>query len=150
MLPLRPGHFPPCSSSPGRQGPACVPQRRRGPLPQLDTLGRRSIVVSRNPSFSAPGAEVVSSLDAALEVAGDVPEVFVIGGTQLFEEAAPRAQRLLMTHIDADFEGDTFFPELDPQEWRAVQREPQAPTPSRPFVAATTPSSSMARARGVT
>src|SRR5262245_41581138 len=51
--------------------------------------GRRSIVVSRNPSFSAPGAEVVSSLDAALEVAGDVPEVFVIGGTQLFEEAAP-------------------------------------------------------------
>jgi dihydrofolate reductase len=95
--------------------------------------GRRSIVVSRNPSFSAPGAEVVSSLDAALQAAGDVPEVFVIGGTQLFEEAAPRAQRLLVTHIDADFEGDTFFPKPDPHEWRAVQREPQAPTPSRPF-----------------
>lgn len=98
------------------------------PLP-----GRRSIVVSRNAAFTAPGADVVPSLDAALEAAGNVQEVFVIGGAQLFEEAARRAQRLIVTHIDADFAGDTFFPQPDPGEWVAVEREPRPPTPNRPF-----------------
>jgi len=95
--------------------------------------GRRSIVVSRNAGFSAPGAEVVSSLDAALELAGNVAEVFVIGGVQLFEEAAPRAQRMLVTHLDADFDGDTFFPLPDPRDWVAVERVPLAPTANRIF-----------------
>jgi dihydrofolate reductase len=98
------------------------------PLP-----GRRSIVVSRDPTFSAAGAEVVESLDAALRVAGDVPEIFLIGGAQLFEAAAGRAHRMLVTEIDADFEGDTTFPHPDPREWVAVQREPHAATASRPF-----------------
>ena len=95
--------------------------------------GRRSIVVSRNPGFDAPGAEVVASLDAALERAGGVPEVFVIGGAELFRDAAPRAQRLVVTQIDADFDGDTFFPQPEPGEWAIVEREPHAPTASRPF-----------------
>jgi dihydrofolate reductase len=95
--------------------------------------GRRSIVVSRNPAFSAAGAEIVPSLDAALALAGDVPEIFVIGGAELFKEAAPRAQRMMLTQIDADFEGDTFFPPPDPNQWVAVERERQSPTPNRPF-----------------
>ena len=95
--------------------------------------GRRSIVVSRNASFDAPGAEVVPSLEAALERAGDAPEVFVIGGARLFAEAAQRAQRMIVTQIDADFEGDTFFPQPDPREWVAVEREPHAATATRPF-----------------
>ena len=98
------------------------------PLP-----GRRSIVVSRTAGFSAPGADVVPSLDAALELAGDVPEVFVIGGEKLYEEAAPRAQRMLVTELDADFEGDTYFPRPDPRYWIATQRERIEPTPTRPF-----------------
>ena len=95
--------------------------------------GRRSIVVSRNGAFNAPGAEVVPSLDAALERAGAVPEVFVIGGAELFKEAARCAQRMIVTQIDADFEGDTFFAQPDPLEWIAVDREPHAPTKNRPF-----------------
>lgn len=98
------------------------------PLP-----GRRSIVVSRDPAFAAAGAEVVTSLDAALKLAGDVPEVFVIGGVQLFAEAASRAQRLLVTQIDAEFEGDTFFPQPDPREWIAVEREQHGPDAKRAF-----------------
>jgi dihydrofolate reductase len=98
------------------------------PLP-----GRRSIVVSRNTDFKAPGAEVVPSLDAALERAGAVHEVFVIGGAELFREAAARAQRMIVTWIDADFDGDTFFPEPDPREWVAVEHEPHAATANRPF-----------------
>jgi dihydrofolate reductase len=98
------------------------------PLP-----GRRSIVVSRNRSFTAPGAEVVPSLDAALEAAGDVPEVFVIGGAELYAAAAPRAQRMIVTEIDADFEGDTVFPAPDPRDWEAVEHERHGATPTRPF-----------------
>jgi dihydrofolate reductase len=95
--------------------------------------GRRSIVVSRSAAFTPAGAEVVPSLDAALALVRDVPEVFVIGGAELFKVAAPLAQRMIVTGIDADFEGDTFFPQPDPREWIAVAREPQAPTANRPF-----------------
>src|SRR5262245_16300782 len=95
--------------------------------------GRRSIVVSRNAAFSASGAEIVPSLDAAISLAGNVPEIFVIGGAELFKEAAPRAERMMVTEIDADFEGDTFFPPPDPDEWVAVDREHHPPTANRPF-----------------
>jgi dihydrofolate reductase len=95
--------------------------------------GRRSIVVSRNAAFGAPGAEVVPSLDAALALVRDVPEVFVIGGAELFKVAAPLAQRMVVTEIDADFEGDTFFPRPDPREWTVVAREPHAANANRPF-----------------
>jgi dihydrofolate reductase len=95
--------------------------------------GRRSIVVSRNPSFTAPGAEVVPSLDAALSAARGAEEIFVIGGAGLYAEAAQRAQRLIVTQLDADFEGDTFFPQPDAREWVVVGREHQDPTATRPF-----------------
>ena len=75
------------------------------PLP-----GRRNIVVTRNPAFAAPGAEVVDSLEAALARCADAPEVFVIGGAELYRLALPRADRLLITEIDHDFEGDTLSP----------------------------------------
>src|SRR5262252_688004 len=95
--------------------------------------GRRSIVVSRSAGFGPPGAEVVPTLDAALALVRDVPEVFVIGGAELFKTATPRAQRMIVTEIDADFEGDTFFPQPDSREWIAVAREPHAATANRPF-----------------
>lgn len=88
------------------------------PLP-----GRRSIVVSRDPAYAAPGAEVATSLEAALALCADAPEVFVIGGEQLYRAAQPRAQRLIVTEIDADFDGDAFFDAPDPAQWREVARE---------------------------
>jgi dihydrofolate reductase len=98
------------------------------PLP-----GRRSIVVTRNTAFTAPGAEVVGTLDAALKAAGDVPEVFVVGGSELYASAMPRADRLIITEIDQDFDGDTLFPAPDPRDWVAVGREAPPPAPNRPF-----------------
>lgn len=88
------------------------------PLP-----GRRNIVVSRQAGFMAAGAEVALSLDAAIARCADAAEVFVIGGEQLYREALPRAQRLVVTEIDADFEGDTFFPPIDTRLWRETARE---------------------------
>jgi dihydrofolate reductase len=98
------------------------------PLP-----GRRSIVVSRNPGWSAAGCEWAGSLAQALAMCAGAPEVFVIGGAQLFGEALPLAQRLFLTEIDADFEGDTFFPPADLSAWRETAREHLAPAADRPF-----------------
>lgn len=101
-----------------------------GPLP-----GRRNIVVTRNADYTAPGCVIVGSLEAALAAARDGDEVFVIGGEQLYREALPIADRLQFTEIDADFEGDAWFPELAPGEWRVTSREPHAPGPdfAHPF-----------------
>jgi dihydrofolate reductase len=98
------------------------------PLP-----GRRSLVVSRDPHYTAPGAEVVASLDEALARTAAEPEVFVIGGAQLYAAAVPRAQRLVLTQIAADFEGDAFFPAPGTNEWQEVARESHPATAQRPW-----------------
>jgi dihydrofolate reductase len=86
---------------------------------------RTHIVVTRDPAYRAPGAQVVHSLDAALAAAGD-EEVFVVGGAELYALAVPRAVRLYLTLVDAEVEGDVFFPKIDPAQWREVTREPHA------------------------
>ncbi len=83
--------------------------------------------------YTATGADVVGSLDDALKVAGDVKQIFVIGGAQLYASALPRARRVLLTEIDADFDGDTTMPALDRTQWRETGRETHAPTSERPF-----------------
>lgn len=98
------------------------------PLP-----GRRSIVVTRDPDYFAPGAETVHSLEAALALTADAPEIFVIGGAQLYAAAMPRADRLLITEIDRDFDGDTFMPSPDAARWRETQRESHPPAGDRDF-----------------
>ena len=86
------------------------------PLP-----GRKNIVVSRNPDFTAPGVTVVPSLEAAWKAAGDAGEVSVIGGTTLFEETLPIADTIHLTEVEADVEGDTWFPEFDRGEWTETE-----------------------------
>jgi len=91
----------------GRKNYESIPERFR-PLP-----GRQNIVITRNAAYEAPGAQVVHSLDAALEAAraaGSV-ETFIIGGGQVYREALgrPDVERILLTHVDAEPEGDTFF-----------------------------------------
>jgi len=88
------------------------------PLP-----GRRNIVVSRNPDLRAEGAEVVGSLIDAQRLCVGVEQVFLIGGAQLYEQALPSVDRLVVTEIDADVEGDTFFPAIDPKQWIETARE---------------------------
>ena len=83
--------------------------------------GRRSIVVSRNSQFQAPGADVAPSLDAALMLAVGDTEAFVIGGASLYEEALPKADKLYITRVEAAVEGDTYFPEFDASHWRLVE-----------------------------
>jgi len=98
------------------------------PLP-----GRRSIVISRNSALAAPGAEVVPGLDAALARCVGATEAFVIGGAELYRLALPSADRLLITEIDHDFDGDTYFPAPEPAQWREVARDHHARSDERPF-----------------
>ncbi len=87
------------------------------PLPN-----RRNIVVTRNPSWKHEGTETALSLSEASRLAGD-GEVFVIGGAQIFAEALPLTQRMIVTEIDKILECDTFFPQTDASEWKEVSRE---------------------------
>lgn len=91
-------------------------QSRNRPMP-----GRRNIVLSRR-GFCAEGVSVAADLDAALQVAAEDPadEVFVIGGTEPFAIALPRADRLYATVIDTELDGDTFFPPFDFSGWKAI------------------------------
>jgi len=93
-----------------------LPVRFR-PLP-----GRRNIVVTRNPAWSAKGAERAASLDEALGLLDGSAEVFVIGGSEIFAAALPRADALVLTELELDVEGDVFFPQWDRDAFREVSR----------------------------
>ncbi|MHB8532498.1 MAG: dihydrofolate reductase [Solirubrobacteraceae bacterium] len=90
------------------------------PLP-----GRRNLVLSGDPSFAAPGAEVCRAFEQALRLCGG--DCFVIGGASTYSEALPLCERVYATEIEADLEGDVLFPALAPGEWRLLERgEPLA------------------------
>jgi dihydrofolate reductase len=95
--------------------------------------GRVNIVVTRQRDYAAPGCVIAASLDEAFERAKEADEVFIIGGAELFRAALPRAEKLYLTRIDRDFEGDTFFPKLDPALWREVSRREGAVDEQNPY-----------------
>ncbi|MBS1219986.1 MAG: dihydrofolate reductase [Proteobacteria bacterium] len=88
----------------GRRTWDSLPARFR-PLP-----GRRNVVVSRNAELQAQGAEIAADLETALARVAEAPRAFVIGGAQLYAQALPMAHTLVLTEIDADLDGDAFFP----------------------------------------
>jgi dihydrofolate reductase len=90
------------------------------PLP-----GRRNIVVTRNPEWSADGAERAASLQEAIMLVQNAPKVFVIGGGEIYTQALPIADELVLTEIDADFEGDAFFPAWDKSQFSARASDAQ-------------------------
>ena len=102
----------------GRKTWESLPEKFR-PLP-----GRQNIVVTRNAGYAASGATVVNSLaDAVAAASGS--EAFVIGGAELYQAALGLADRLELTEIARDYDGDTVFPTRDPAQWRETARESQ-------------------------
>jgi len=85
--------------------------------------GRRTIVITRNPTWQHPGVETAHSFADALSLAGSADEVFAAGGAQIYELALPFAQRLVITEVDAEPEGDTWFPSWARADWVEVSRE---------------------------
>ena len=93
-----------------------LPEKFR-PLP-----GRTNVVVSRQTSFKATGAQVVSSLEAAMALFPTNEVVWLIGGAQLYAQALPLVSQIVITEIDADFEGDAFAPSLSTNDWTETER----------------------------
>jgi len=84
---------------------------------------RIHIIITANPDYVADGCVVVRSLEAALEAAGDVPEVMIVGGTMLYQQALPLADRIYLTLVETQVEGDARFPEFDPGQWQEIERQ---------------------------
>jgi len=102
----------------GRRTWDSLPDRFR-PLP-----GRRNIVVTRNTSWEADGAERASSIEEALRLAGaDEPVVYVIGGAEIYRAALPYADELVLTEVELDVTGDAFFPEWPRDGFLEIDRE---------------------------
>ncbi|MGD9787536.1 MAG: dihydrofolate reductase [Sulfuricellaceae bacterium] len=85
--------------------------------------GRTSVVITRSPIYQAPGCLVVNSIDNALAACKGDAEAFIVGGAELYAQALAFADRLYLTEIQADFDGDARFPDFDRNQWRETSRE---------------------------
>jgi dihydrofolate reductase len=100
----------------GRKTWDSLPPKFR-PLP-----GRLNLVVTRQPAWQAQGAQAVASLQDAIALCGEAPDAWVIGGAQIYAQALPLAERVVVTEIDLQMQGDAFAPELG-SEWGESSRE---------------------------
>jgi dihydrofolate reductase len=95
--------------------------------------GRTSIVLTRDADFRCEGCLIARTPDDALTLAGDVPEIIVFGGAQVFRAFLDRVDQIYLTEVDADVGGDTHFPPLDPAEWDMVSREDHPADERHPY-----------------
>jgi len=101
----------------------------KAPLPK-----RTNIVITRDQSYAPAGVEVVHSLEEALTKVRGEEEAFVMGGAEIYKQSLPLADRLYITHIEAeDKDADAFFPEIIPIAWNEVSREEHKKDSENPF-----------------
>ena len=94
---------------------------------------RTHIVISRNPDYRAEGCILVSSPEAAIQAAGAVPEIMVVGGEAVYRHFLPQADRMYLTLVHHAFDGDAHFPRWDPAHWRESEREELSAGPGHPY-----------------
>lgn len=87
------------------------------PLP-----GRLNIIITRDKNYQAPGCTVVNSIEDALSITQENDEIFIIGGASLYQSMLPFTQRLYLTLIHQEIEGDAYFPELNMNDWVEIER----------------------------
>ena len=83
---------------------------------------RHNIVITRDTNYTLDKATVVHSIDEAIAAAGEVDEIMIIGGASFYEQMLPQADRLYLTFVHADIQGDAWFPEVDFSSWQEVER----------------------------
>ena len=96
-------------------------------LPKRPLVDRQNIVLTDDPCECLEGCESAYSIQDALTKVKDGNEIFIIGGGMIYKQFMSRADRLLITHVDKDFEADTFFPEIDPEIWKETERDTHQP-----------------------
>lgn len=98
------------------------------PLP-----GRKNIVISRDTSYRLEGCETASSLEEAMRLVSEVEEIMIIGGGYLYEQTLPHADKLYLTFIDLDVEGDTQFPKYEDLKLTEIKREKHLKDEKNPY-----------------
>jgi len=98
------------------------------PLPK-----RTNIIITRDQNYKTEGCIIVHSTDEALKAVGNPEEIMVIGGSQIYKEFLPKANRMYLTFIDAEFEGDTYFPEYNIEEWKETSYEEHERDAENPY-----------------
>ena len=98
----------------------------------FDSIGRplpsrRNIIITRNTNIEITGCEVVNSIEEALSLSQGETEVMVIGGAKLYQQILPIADRLYITQVEGEFDGDTYFPHYDENDWLEVSCESHQP-----------------------
>ena len=109
-----PPELPPAAMIMGRKTFDTFPK----PLPN-----RRHIIITRDPGYriAHPDCEVVYSLEAALDAVSGLDKAYVIGGGEIYRQALPHATGITLTRVHGSFEADTFFPEIDPEQWEQIR-----------------------------
>ena len=97
--------------------------------------GRTNIVVTRNKNWKAENAQAVQTIDQAITLAAqtDAKEIFIIGGAEIFRSALPSANRIYLTRVHGNFEGDAFFPEMEQDQWTLISNRDCEPDEKNPF-----------------
>jgi dihydrofolate reductase len=98
------------------------------PLP-----GRSTVVITHQTGYAPAGVLVAHSIEQALEIAAEDDEVFVAGGGQIYQQLLPRADRLYLTSIHEEFEGDTHFPEFEKSDWKLISEDSHEPDEKNPY-----------------
>jgi len=120
-------------------GKPCLMGRKTWESLPFPLPGRPNLVLSRNEEYKAKGAEMFSDINAMVgqgfELAGasGVDEVMLIGGAQLYKTLLPRCDRLYVTRVDADVDGDAAFPEIDPNQWHLSREDSPEKSPKDEF-----------------
>lgn len=102
-------------------------------LPNRPLLNRRNIVITDDPEDQFEGAEMVTSIEAALALCMPSEENFVIGGASIYKQFLPITHRLYLTKVHQSFDGDTFFPELNLLDWERVSKDDYPPDKTNDF-----------------
>ena len=103
----------------GRKTFESIFARLKKPLP-----GRKNVVISRQEAYKVPeGVLVFKSLDDAYKALAD-EDLYIIGGAEIYKQALPLAEKLYMTHVAGNYQGDAFFPKLDFSQWEKVEEQP--------------------------
>lgn len=102
-------------------------------LPHHPLPNRRNIVITDHPEDQFEGAEMVTSIEAAIALCAPSEENFVIGGASIYQQFLPVTDRLYLTKVHKSFEGDTFFPELNLLDWERVSKDDYPPDQTNDF-----------------
>ena len=98
------------------------------PLP-----GRQTLVLSRNLQYQAEGFRIAADIEMGIQLASSAEELFICGGAEIYQQALPLAQRIYLTELDAEMEGDTYFPELPEGEFQLIQTQQFTDKPNYRF-----------------